>query len=99
VTDNGNFPDHKIGFVPNFVPAQKSASGLFCPTLSGGSPFFILLLFLHFYLELTFAVVLHSEEENRAGQTAVLVVKGQKGGHLATDHPHSHLQNIRIAYR
>ncbi len=51
-----------------------------------------------FYLELTLAVVLHSEKENRAGKAAVLVVTGQEGGHLATDHPHSHLQNIRVAY-
>ncbi len=75
------------------------------------SPFFTTILSSHrnsfgftmlaplFYLELTLAVVLHSEEENRAGQTAVGVVTGQEGGHLATDHPHSHLQNISVAYR
>ncbi len=28
-TDNENFSDHKIGFDPNFVPGQKSASGHF----------------------------------------------------------------------
>ncbi len=34
------------------------------------------------YLELTLAVVLHSEEENRAGKAAVCVVTGQEGGPL-----------------
>ena len=40
-----------------------------------------------------------SSVEIRAGKAAVCVVTGQEGGHLATDHPHSHLQNIRVAYR
>ena len=40
-----------------------------------------------------------SRVQIRAGKAAVCVVTWQEGGHLATDHPHSHLQNIRVAYR
>ncbi len=40
-----------------------------------------------------------SSVQIRAGKAAVCIVTGQEGGHLATDHPHSHLQNIRVAYR
>ena len=46
------------------------------------------------FLKVSFAVVLHSEDEDRDGQTAGIVVARDKGGYLPTYYTHTNLNKI-----
>ena len=50
------------------------------------------------FLEVRFAIVLHGEDKDGDGQTAGIVVAGDKGGDLPTYYTHSNLNNIVGVY-